>query len=189
LIELMVTLAVGLLLTGWVVLSVQDLLEKQRLAAGVEAVQSQLRFAKSEAGKRSQELAVRVTPWAEGTTWVIGISDDQGLCFGCNPDVCTLAYRNEDGSLVVPGRVQAISGADHPGVQVAAVIDPPQSENVPCAGAIPAASLVFDRVRGTVNAGTFTVRTSRYSATIDMNATGQLAICSPDLGRYPACTP
>lgn len=77
LIELMVTLAVAIILTTWATTAVQRLLERQRLSAAVEAVQAQVVLAKSEAAKRSREVAVNLnagTPWTATLTYFDQVS-------------------------------------------------------------------------------------------------------------------
>jgi type IV fimbrial biogenesis protein FimT len=162
LIELLVTLAVAIVLTSWVVLTVQKLQEGQRLASAIEAIQSQVVFAKSEAAKRSQDVVVRLT---EGSGWVVGVGDDPT----CAPAACALSYGADR-------RTFAVSGTDYPGTVTAA--------------SVTGLTFNFEPVRGTVNAGTVTASTSNYEARVLLDAAGNMSVCSPavkNLGRYPAC--
>lgn len=167
LVELMVTLAVAIILTMIAVPAVQGLLERQRLSAAVEAVQAQFVFAKSEAAKRSQAIAVRV---AAGPPWAVGVGDN----VTCNAAACTLTYRQADGAAVT--RVHAITGADYAGAVVAT--------------SVAGGGFNFEPVRGTVNPGTLTLTSPASNLAVDIriDATGRMVICSPNFGRYPACS-
>jgi Tfp pilus assembly protein FimT len=154
LIELMVTLAVGVILTMLALPAVQGLLERQRLTAAVEAVQAQVVLAKSESAKRSQDVSFQV---AGGPAWT-----------------STLSYVDQVSAQTFS---RTLLADDYAGVQVLA----------PAAGS--SLTLVFEPVRGTVNAGELTLASVNHQVRVAVDDVGRMTICSPTYGRYPSCSP
>jgi type IV fimbrial biogenesis protein FimT len=91
LIELMITVAVLAILVALAVPNLQDALRKRRVAGAVEAVYSQVQFARSEAIKRSQDTSIVITttsPWSiavAGNATVSG-NDYSDVSIAASPD-------------------------------------------------------------------------------------------------------
>ena len=157
LIELMVTLAVAIILTTLVVPSVQGQLERQRLSAAVEAVQAQVALAKSEAGKRSGEVAVAVQP---GSAWDVALRYFDQVS-------ATTVSRLTDGDAYAG--VSMTLPADDDGL----VFEPVRGT---VRGAIDPATPPVIRLAS-----------ANHQVDIRVDVIGRMSVCSPDFGRYPAC--
>jgi len=157
LIELMVTLAVGVILTMLVVPAFQGLLERQRLSAAVEAVQAQVVLAKSESAKRSQDVtltAVGGPPWRT-----------------------TLTYVDQVTASTVS---RVVDGADHVGVTMQ---NPAQGSQ----GTFTFEPVRGTLVAAPANLINLTLSSANHQVRIDLDVVGRMRICSPNFGRYPAC--
>lgn len=169
LIELIVTVAVLTIMAVTVVPLVQDMVQKQRIAAAAEAIHAQVMLAKSESGKRAVPVYVAID---EGGSWVLGISDASG----CNPSGtdCTLTYVEADGTTTT--QQKTISSTEFPG---ASIEDDSPDE------------ITFNPVRGTADSRTITLESDDYEVRIVVGTVGRVSICSPSgsdhLGRYPDC--
>jgi prepilin-type N-terminal cleavage/methylation domain-containing protein len=169
LIELIVTVAVLVIISMTVVPLVQDMLQKQRIAAAAEAIHAQVMLAKSESYKRSTPIYVAID---EGGAWALGVSDASG----CNPSGtdCTLTYVESDGTTTTVQRT--ISSTEYPGASMDG--DSPDE-------------ISFNPIRGTADSRTIELESEDYEVRIIVNSTGRVRICSPagsdHLGRYPDC--
>jgi Tfp pilus assembly protein FimT len=157
LIELMVTLAVAIILTMLVVPAVQGLMERQRLSAAVEAVQAQVALAKSEAGKRSGEVAVNVRP---GEGWDVAlVYFDQGTASTVSRLIDGDAYAGV--SMTLPADDDGLTFEPVRGT-VRGIVDPAAPPVVRLASA-------------------------NHQVDISVDVIGRMSICSPNFGRYPTC--
>jgi prepilin-type N-terminal cleavage/methylation domain-containing protein len=159
LIELMVTLAVGVILTMLVVPAVQGLFERQRLSAAVEAVQAQVVLAKSESAKRSQDVtlaAVGGPPWRTSLVY----------------------FDQVTGSTVS----RVVDGGDHPGVTMQ---NPAQGSQGTLSFEPVRGTLIADPTNLTNL--TLSSSSNQFQVRIDLDPVGRMRICSPNYGRYPAC--
>lgn len=77
LLETMIVVAIMGILASLAVPSYQDILERNRLKQAVEALKSDLQFARAEAIKQSKDLRVTLTGT---TTWCYGIDDGNTAC-------------------------------------------------------------------------------------------------------------
>ncbi len=76
LIEIMIVVAIIGILTAIAVPSYQDMIERNRLKQAVEALKSDMQFARTEAIKRSNDLRLTLI----AATWCYGIDDGNTAC-------------------------------------------------------------------------------------------------------------
>lgn len=168
LIELLVALAVMVVLAATAAPLVGNMREKQRVAAATEAVLAQVMLAKSESGKRSEEIRVEIK---DGANWSVGVSD-VGSCDPAGTD-CTLSYVESNGAAVT--KLQVINSSEYTGVSIASS-SPDDIE--------------FNPIRGTADSGTVVLQSDNYETRILVSSFARVRVCSPTsakLGRYPDC--
>jgi type IV fimbrial biogenesis protein FimT len=76
LIELMIVIAIIAIIAALAVPSYQDMLERNRLKEAAESLASDMRFARTEAIKKSKDLRLTLI----AATWCYGIDDDNTAC-------------------------------------------------------------------------------------------------------------
>lgn len=165
LVEAMVTLAVLGILASIALPAFSSMRETLRLKGSTEAVQSDLRLAKSESIKRSGNVSV--TFRASGTTWCYGFSQD------------TACDCNTNASCILDGVEYRWNNTVFPGITLASNV----SGN----------RFSFQYPRGTVTAGNVQLTAPNgKSLRVVVSGLGRIRMCSPrgagKVAGYPDCS-
>lgn len=164
--ELLVTIAIIGILASIAIPSYRDNIERSRLKQAVEALKSDMQFARAEAIKRSVNVHVSRLPAAAGA-WCYGLRAG-GDC-DCTEIVQT-----------------AINFCD---IKIVSGVNFSNSINMDSSSA--ANNNEFDFRRGTTDAGGVTFSTENYQAKVDFSEAGRIIICTPSgaegLPGYPDC--
>ena len=160
-IELLVTLAVLALLAVAAVPSLLDLLDRQRLRGAAENLRSDLLLARAEALRLNAAVSVSIRTDTATGAWCYALSN-AGPC-DCRSGGCALAGAPAHGT------------------------DSAHFRRVTLATNLRQATATFQPARGTVNAGTVTVRAGAQAVDIVLSTLGRVRLCSDDLGTYPPC--
>jgi type IV fimbrial biogenesis protein FimT len=86
LIELMIVIAIVAIIAALAVPSYRDMAERNRLKEAAESLASDMRFARTEAIKKSKDLRLTLV----AATWCYGIDDDNTACDCGTPGDCAI---------------------------------------------------------------------------------------------------
>lgn len=165
--ETLVVVAILAILASIAVPSYQDNLERKRLKQVVEALKSDMQFARAEAIKRSQNVHVSRSTGTAGN-WCYGLKEAANC--DCNET------NSED--------------IDYCGIKIVSGSNFHSSINMDSAST---ANSTFDFRRGTIGSSGQSFSTKNYAARVVFSNSGRIRICSQPnsegkkLIEYPAC--
>ena len=161
LVELMVVIAVLAIIAAVALPSFQGMRDAARVRSAVEAVYSQLQFARSESVKQNRDLFVSVTT---GASWCVGISNVTGCACG-TPGSCQFGPA---GALAENN----VLAENFVGVSLASNLTE---------------FLIDNRRGGTAAAATLTLTGgSSKTGSVTISPLGRVSICG-NAGGYPSC--
>jgi type IV fimbrial biogenesis protein FimT len=193
LVIVVVIIAIGVALA---VPSFRSIIEKRQLTSATEEIAGFMRFAKSEAIKRNDEVIVNMRH-SDNKTWCIGATLGMTAC-DCRPpddggpnlgdadfcDIEDVAYQMDQADVVSNPDYELMQGMEINDLET------------------PNGSFSFDPVRGTLSAlqpinfqlhtSTETDGTREYQLEVNVLATGRVQICTDTSGaillkQYPTC--
>lgn len=172
LIETTVVVVIVAILAGLAIPSLQLFFERSRISSAINALQLNLKYARSEAIKTNNDVYVK---FSNGETWCYALADTTG-CNCAETDSGQATYCSLNGVNI------SKSSDDYEGVTVSQLFTSNE--------------IKFEKLYGTVtsgltgSSGTITISTTDYSAEITVHATGLITVCSNStvIGNYPACT-
>jgi type IV fimbrial biogenesis protein FimT len=181
LVELLVTIAVLAILITIAAPSMVDVVDRRRLVGAAEAVQNEVRYARSEAIKQSRNMFVTFSNTG-GTSWCLGIDELAGC--DCTVTDPTVSNVGGDGACAIDSVLKILSAA--------------QVSNVTLQGG-GAVEIQFDNVRGTAqcdgiacsDAAIQLLSAGGRDLRVRVNALGRVSMCSPsgttNVPGYPTC--
>jgi len=184
LIELMVVIAVGAIITMFALPSYRMLIEKRQVTSGAEQIGAFLSSAQMESVKHSQFVAVKYQPTVTG--WCMGMRADDNVSVTC--DCSPETDVNDPLACVVDGafRIFNSSSLNYPEVLRSANVGGNDK------------TIVYDSVRGLIqNSETVKLELvsdgDNYALDVEVSVTGRVKICSnksanKDVPGYKECS-
>lgn len=152
LIEVMVVLAIVGVVGSFAVPSFNDMVQRNKLKAAVQAFQDDVQFARTQAIKRSVNILInRVQTSAAAGNWCYGLTAKSAGC------TCTTANDCE---------IKTVSGTGFNTVSMYSATG----------------NSTFDFRRGTIGQNGVTFNTTKYAARVVFSTIGRVRICTPPVG-------